>query len=248
MGFETTFHMLIGAIIGWGFLSPLAKQNGWAPGDVNDWKDGSRGWIVWVSLAIMLADSIFSLGSLAYDNIRDYYLRYTEGKRHHENIVEAAGYNAPLLIDNTRPNITRNQSSRGERSDSDPDAGLFQIAPRRPKDPRKNPIDQNQAVSSSIAGNTLRHRGPNKLELDDDFEDVPYDEDDTPPEHLVSKPVVYYGLFGSAVLCIGAIAIVFPQTPVIASVIAFLLALVMSLMGVRALGENSQVNRPFSFF
>lgn len=47
-------HMLFGALLGWGVLSPIAKNNGWAPGNVSDWETGSKGWIVWVSLAIML--------------------------------------------------------------------------------------------------------------------------------------------------------------------------------------------------
>ncbi len=64
MGPATTLHMLLGAIIGWGVLSPLAKHKGWAPGPVSDWTNGSKGWIVWVSLAIMLADSLVSLGWL----------------------------------------------------------------------------------------------------------------------------------------------------------------------------------------
>ncbi len=64
MGPATTLHMLLGAIIGWGILSPLAKYKGWAPGPVSDWTDGSKGWIVWISLAIMLADSLVSLGWL----------------------------------------------------------------------------------------------------------------------------------------------------------------------------------------
>lgn len=64
MGPATTLHMLLGAIIGWAFLSPLAKSKGWASGPVEDWETGSKGWIVWVSLAIMLADSIISLGWL----------------------------------------------------------------------------------------------------------------------------------------------------------------------------------------
>ncbi|KAF3210891.1 Ras GTPase activating protein ira2 [Orbilia oligospora] len=67
MGQSTTLAMLFGAIIGWGVLSPLAKNQGWAPGIVNDWKSGSRGWIVWISLAIMLADSVVSLSLLAVD-------------------------------------------------------------------------------------------------------------------------------------------------------------------------------------
>jgi OPT family oligopeptide transporter len=64
MGPATTLHMLLGAIIGWGILSPLAKNRGWAPGPVSDWTTGSKGWIVWVSLAVMLADSLVSLGWL----------------------------------------------------------------------------------------------------------------------------------------------------------------------------------------
>ncbi|KAL8841877.1 MAG: hypothetical protein Q9170_000750 [Blastenia crenularia] len=64
MGPATTLHMLLGSILGWGILSPLAKSKGWAKGPVDDWTSGSKGWIVWVSLAIMLADSIISLGWL----------------------------------------------------------------------------------------------------------------------------------------------------------------------------------------
>ncbi|KAI8935089.1 hypothetical protein NX059_007684 [Plenodomus lindquistii] len=64
MGPATTLHMLLGAFIGWGILSPLAKHKGWAPGPVSDWTNGSKGWIVWISLAIMLADSLVSLGWL----------------------------------------------------------------------------------------------------------------------------------------------------------------------------------------
>ncbi|RMZ92080.1 hypothetical protein DV736_g666, partial [Chaetothyriales sp. CBS 134916] len=62
MGPVTTFHMLLGAIVGWSVLSPLAKYRNWAPGDVDDWENGSKGWIVWVSLAIMLADAVVNLG------------------------------------------------------------------------------------------------------------------------------------------------------------------------------------------
>lgn len=64
MGPSTCMHMLFGAVLGWGILSPLAKTRGWAPGPVDSWEDGSKAWIVWVSLAIMLADSLVSLGWL----------------------------------------------------------------------------------------------------------------------------------------------------------------------------------------
>ena len=64
MGPATTIHMFLGSVIGWAVLSPLAKHKGWAAGDVGDWDTGSKGWIVWISLAIMLADAIVSLGWL----------------------------------------------------------------------------------------------------------------------------------------------------------------------------------------
>ncbi|KAJ2642374.1 OPT super, partial [Coemansia sp. RSA 1694] len=62
MGLPTCIWMLVGSVVGWGILSPLAKSEGWAPGPVTDWKTGSRGWILWISLAVMIAESIVSLG------------------------------------------------------------------------------------------------------------------------------------------------------------------------------------------
>ncbi len=50
--------MLLGAVVGWGILSPLAKYKGWAPGPVGDWTTGSRGWLVWTSLAMYVSDII----------------------------------------------------------------------------------------------------------------------------------------------------------------------------------------------
>lgn len=87
MGPATTLHMLIGAIVGWGVLSPLAKHKGWAPGSVSDWTNGSKGWIVWISLAIMLADSLVSLGWLVIRPLialaRAYYPSVKETFRSH---------------------------------------------------------------------------------------------------------------------------------------------------------------------
>jgi OPT family oligopeptide transporter len=64
MGTSTSLHMLFGAVLGWVILSPLAKKNNWAPGPVGSWEDGSKGWILWISLAIMLADAVVNLGWL----------------------------------------------------------------------------------------------------------------------------------------------------------------------------------------
>lgn len=48
-------------LVGWGILSPISKHAGWAPGPVGDMSSGTRGWILWISLAIMCADSLVSL-------------------------------------------------------------------------------------------------------------------------------------------------------------------------------------------
>jgi len=47
--------------VGWAILSPISKHAGWAPGHVSDQTDGARGWILWVALAIMSADSLISV-------------------------------------------------------------------------------------------------------------------------------------------------------------------------------------------
>ncbi|CAM9010434.1 unnamed protein product [Wickerhamomyces anomalus] len=58
MGLPTVSYMLFGAILGWGVLAPLSKNLGWAPGEIDDWKTGAQGWILWISLAVMVSDSV----------------------------------------------------------------------------------------------------------------------------------------------------------------------------------------------
>ena len=50
-----------GMFVGWAILSPISKHAGWAPGHVGDQTNGARGWILWVALAIMSADSLISI-------------------------------------------------------------------------------------------------------------------------------------------------------------------------------------------
>lgn len=179
MGPETTMHMLFGAFIGWAILSPLAKHKNWAPGDVGDWKSGSRGWIVWISLAIMLTDSLISLGSV----LLDYAVQHG-------------------LI----PRPAQSHSGRGD----------YQALAHSDDDERPR-------SSSGLLNPTVKPDG---------------EEEDAPPHHLVPNKAVFIGLFLSGLLCIAATAIVFPFVPLYATLAAFLLALLLSIMGVRALGQT----------
>ncbi|ESK94674.1 oligopeptide transporter [Moniliophthora roreri MCA 2997] len=70
MGFPTTLSMNMGMLVGWGILSPISKFAGWAPGPVGDMYNGARGWILWVSLAIMCADSLVSLTPVVFEFIQ----------------------------------------------------------------------------------------------------------------------------------------------------------------------------------
>ncbi|RDB26268.1 hypothetical protein Hypma_006613 [Hypsizygus marmoreus] len=71
MGLPTTLSMNLGMLVGWAVLSPLSKISGWAPGPVGDMSNGARGWILWISLGIMCADSFVSLLPVGYDYVVD---------------------------------------------------------------------------------------------------------------------------------------------------------------------------------
>eukprot|EP01127_Copromyxa_protea_P015255 TRINITY_DN435_c0_g1_i1.p1 TRINITY_DN435_c0_g1~~TRINITY_DN435_c0_g1_i1.p1 ORF type:complete len:657 (+),score=104.12 TRINITY_DN435_c0_g1_i1:100-2070(+) len=66
MGTNTCLSMLIGAVIGWGVLAPTAQYVGWAPGKTSSFSDGAQGWLLWISLAVMMAESVSSLFVLIF--------------------------------------------------------------------------------------------------------------------------------------------------------------------------------------
>jgi OPT family oligopeptide transporter len=194
MGPATTIHMLLGAIVGWGILSPLSKKKGWASGPIDDWESGSKGWIVWISLAIMLADSIISLGYIAsqslWQSIRPYVFDIQQSVRQ--------GRWADVLH------------------------------------PRKAATDYVPISSRERSIERSNSHSPLRIETTKDLPDV-----DAPQEHLVSTRTVWIGLVASIIFCIFSIRVVFGAlVPLYATIVAVLMALVLSIMGVRALGET----------
>lgn len=84
MGLPVTVSMNVGMVVGWAVLSPLAKTAGWASGKVSSTVDGSRGWILWVALAIMIAESIISLIPITVSYIKDLSRRKEDHDRRNQ--------------------------------------------------------------------------------------------------------------------------------------------------------------------
>ncbi|KAL2844189.1 OPT oligopeptide transporter protein-domain-containing protein [Aspergillus pseudodeflectus] len=193
MGPSTCMHMLFGAVLGWGVLSPLAKARGWAPGPVDSWEDGSKAWIVWVSLAIMLADSIVSLGWL---------------------VVKPAVAVAPSLV---REVVNRRVGRWiASKSSAVTDRHNYNYSALQPTE---------ESVQTDSAQAT------NKSEIEE--------EEDAPPSQLISMRTVLILLPLTLILNVICMHIVFGNviSPLLSS-LATLLAVLLSIMGVRALGET----------
>lgn len=69
MGLPSVSYMLFGAILGWGVLAPMSKYLGWAPGPIDDWVTGGQGWILWLSLSVMIADSLVSFAVVTFKSL-----------------------------------------------------------------------------------------------------------------------------------------------------------------------------------
>lgn len=198
MGPETTLHMTLGAAVGWGLLSPLAKSKGWAPGPVNDWEHGSKGWIVWISLAIMLVDAVVSLG---YAVLRP--------------LGSSLSLNPAEFFHHALPSNFRRRSEES--------CGRYTL------------LQDEDDSSTSQTDMTSEPPRPGH-----NFSDVASDvRDDAPADHRIGKPVVITGLISSVLFCVGTTHFVFGDlVPLYAIIIAVLMALLLSIMGVRALGET----------
>ena len=180
MGPATTLHMCLGSIVGWGVLSPLAKSKAWAPGPVEDWDTGSKGWIVWISLSIMLADSVVNLGWL---------------------MLRPLIHNVPSYFETLKERYRQGRFSALNRGD------YTALTPR--------------STSDSKALRTNESAEP-----------------DAPAHQLVSGRTIHTVLILSILLCIFSIRYVFPPVPFGAIILSIILALLLSIVGVRALGET----------
>lgn len=206
MGPETTLHMALGAFVGWAILSPLAHYREWAPGPVGDWDTGSKGWIVWVSLSIMLSDAIINLAHVG------------------SQILLGPAF-FELLKSRFKSLVGKGsiQTQYTQLRNTDDENTLLV------------PESTEQGLYQSGSGSIWEHHTRPRLEMARGEE---LDED-APPEQQVGNRTISVGLAASILLCIVSIHVVFRDlVPLYATVLAVAMALVLSVMGVRALGET----------
>jgi len=192
MGPATTMHMLLGAIIGWAVLSPLAKYRAWAPGPVSDWETGSKGWIVWVSLAIMLADAVINLGWL---------------------VIRPAIYHGPTWVRIANQQLSNSLTWKD-----------FLLG------------KHHRGYSTLHTSPSEQIAPPQQLNKGNLSKDPP---GDAPAHHQISNTTVAVLLPLTLLFCLVCIQISFgAYIPPSLTALAILLALLLSVMGVRALGET----------
>lgn len=174
--------MLLGSIVGWGILSPLAHYAAWAPGPVNDWKSGSKGWILWISLGVMISESIVSL-----------------------LIVLAKQLSAMLSSHKASRHAEQHQDLLQDHDGLEDE-------------------DDGWTPSDDLGGGIHRDQ----------------EDDDLPAEKQVPIHVTIGGLFCSVALCVVMVKVVFGSDimPVWMTIMSILLAMFLSILGVRALGET----------
>jgi uncharacterized oligopeptide transporter (OPT) family protein len=68
IGWRVALSLLVGAVLAWGVLGPLATAQGWVQGPPTDTATGAAGWLLWPGAALMIGDALFSL-VLSYKTI-----------------------------------------------------------------------------------------------------------------------------------------------------------------------------------
>lgn len=184
---------------------------------------------MWTSLAIMLADAVVSLGYLATRPLLQRMASASGSVYHKMQLKETR-------IGRLLPSSRGHQGYTTLRHEDEDAANLsvpasplseFSSQSRRLSTTRNNDEDESHMDGGADPAKNISHI----LQASD--------QDDAPPSQLISNRTVLIGLFLSVAFCVLCIHIVFGAlVPLYATITAVLMALVLSIMGVRALGET----------
>ncbi|KAH8729235.1 OPT oligopeptide transporter protein-domain-containing protein [Ilyonectria robusta] len=116
----------LGAVLGWGILSPIAKHNGWTSGPVGDWENGSRGWILWVGMGLILGDSLVGIAWIVLKlcSSRASYVLQTIWAPWLRRSNGSPSEQTPLLPDSSDSNHPGGAATSAEDTDDWPDSSI----------------------------------------------------------------------------------------------------------------------------
>lgn len=268
MGLPTVSAMLFGAILGWAILGPMAQHLSWATGPVDDWKTGAQGWILWVSLAIMVADTVVSFITITSVSLYKMNLINRNSGSGSNNIYPREN---KLKIKNILLFLRRffkGKSSIEFVGPHQSDGYGTSYSPLETSD-----LGNDEANREGI----FQRPYQNEVTADVEEEKEEEEEPDAFPKHLISTKFAIIGLILSCIYCIIALKLTFLlptrskiseiysasksntislleksstttikqassafhfDMPVFPIVAAVFLALLLAILGVRALGET----------
>lgn len=111
-------HMFSGSLVGWAILAPLAKKKGWAPGAIDNWETGGRAWIMWISVAGLLADAVVNLAWIGLRPLWTFISKEQEGIDPDRSLDCRAEVDPPTIQVNMPTAGTRLQASSPLLNDS----------------------------------------------------------------------------------------------------------------------------------
>ncbi|GJJ75739.1 hypothetical protein EMPS_08097 [Entomortierella parvispora] len=122
MGFPTTASMLLGCVVGWAILSPVVTNKKWVTGSVGSSTNGARGWILWISLGVMIAEAVVSLLGVIVLSLIAHHRRSVRNKRRVERraALEASAAQTGAEID---------AFSEEDEDEDEEDAPIDQLVP-----------------------------------------------------------------------------------------------------------------------
>lgn len=220
-------------LAGWALLGPLARARGWAPGPIQDFETGAAGWLMWLGLALLLGDCFSELGLLlgtaAVDKARargwlGAASSSSRAAAAYARLLEApaAAAAAAGLGSGGARDVELSSSPPGSADglDSGDGAGAAGTA-------------QRQAAYAAAAGGA--GAGPLRTDAAEDEDDAGGRAD--ADSWMLSARFWVPGLLASTGLCTAILSPLLGM-PVHEPLIAVLLALLVALLAVRALGQT----------
>ncbi|SSD60653.1 related to Putative oligopeptide transporter YGL114W [Saccharomycodes ludwigii] len=263
MGLPTTSYMLFGCVLGWGIMAPLCKFFKLVDPDaeVNDWENGIQGWILWCSLSVMVVDSCVGFIVVTVKSVLKWYFEHREGMyeklpsifsaqdifggnsslgEQHLLIAEGTS-NSPILTapcsnghnsisNDTSPMAKKSQLSLldGDNGESQ-SGGLYEV--------HSNTMVRMKSLNgaSAVSGGTSMARGNSVIYMSKE-----HDHDVKDPKYLIKYTTVFSGIIISSIVCIISMVYIYGIAiiPIYSIILALILALFLSVLAVRALGET----------